>query len=252
MNENNRNLDWDGCHNIRDLGGLATVDSGRTRSGVFIRADLLGRLTPQGKQQLLDYGVRTIVDLRSPQEIAENPPPDFGDDPRAPLYINPPQENPRLEQGTSPAAAQLKKAKTRAELFNKLLDLYQGNQVQILRAIANAEPGGLIFHCHSGKDRTGLTAALLLDLAGVKQEAIAADYAISQDNLWPLYQQWVNEHGVEEDDPWLIPITDPQTIHDMLGHLYDQYCGTEAYLLDAGLTAEEIGRLKFRLIDAQS
>ena len=189
MNVSLSHLHWDGCLNIRDLGGLPASDGRQTRRGVFIRADHLGRLSAEGKQQLLDYGVRTIIDLRAAQEIAEHPPPDFGRDSRAPITINPPQENPRLEQGSSPAAAALKKAQTRAELFIKILDLYPGNQAGILRAIANAGPGPLVFHCHSGKDRTGLAAALILSLAGVLEPAIGADYAASQANLMPRFLQ---------------------------------------------------------------
>ena len=245
MNENDRNLNWDGCHNIRDLGGLATNDGGRTRWGSIIRADLLGRLTLRGKQELLDYGVRAIVDLRAAHEIEEYPPAVFTNKKNAPLYINP-----QLNNAPPAARARMKQARTRAELFILLLDHMQANQAMILRAIANAPRGGLVVHCHSGKDRTGITAGLLLSLAGVQEEAIAADYAASQERLWPLYQKWVDENGgVDEDDPWLIPITEPQTMREMLAHLAEKYGGTEAYLLQAGQTPEEIARLKSRLIN---
>jgi protein-tyrosine phosphatase len=244
-------LHWDGCHNVRDLGGLPTVDGQETQSRTLIRADLLGRLSTKGKQQLLDYGVSTIIDLRAPQEIAEHPPANFADlEPhsRAPQYANPPQENPRLEQGSAPAAAELKKARTRAELFIKILDLYPGNQASILRAIAGAGPGPIVFHCHSGKDRTGLTAALILSLAGVQESAIAADYAASQANLMPRFQQRVAAGKVDPDDRWAIPLTDPQTIIDTLAHLRSHYGGTEAYLRFCGLTKEELTRLKAKLV----
>lgn len=241
-------LHWDGCYNVRDLGGLPVMDGRRTRPKSLIRADLLGRLSERGKQQLLDYGVSTIIDLRAPQEIAEHPPPDLGQNPHAPTYINPPQENPRLEQGSSPAAAELKKARNRAELFFKILDLYPANQAGVLRAIAGAGPGPLVFHCHSGKDRTGLTAALILSLAGVQESAIAADYAASQVNLLPRFQQRAAAGLVDPADRWAIPLTDPQTIIDTLAHLRDHYGGTEAYLRACGLTFDELARLKAKLV----
>src|SRR3984885_16112342 len=53
----------------------------------------------------------------------------------------------------------------------------------VLEVIADAAPGPLLFHCVAGKDRTGLIAALLLALADVEPAAIAADYAVSAENL---------------------------------------------------------------------
>jgi protein-tyrosine phosphatase len=244
MNSSDRSLEWDGCRNVRDLGGLAVADGRRTRRRSLIRADLLGRLTPRGRQQLLAYGVRTIVDLRFPGEIAADPPPDFEDQGRAPLYVNP-----TVKQAGAETRTRLKQAQTRAELYIVILDELMENQAIILRAIAGAAPGGLVFHCHSGKDRTGITAALLLSLAGVDEEAIAADYALTQERLWPYYERRVGDYADMEDDPWLIPITEPQTMLDTVDHLQETYGGVEPYLLQAGVTAEEIEQLKSRLID---
>ena len=66
-----RQLAWEACYNARDLGGLPTVDGGYTRWQAVIRTDLLSRLTAQGKRALLDYGVRTIIDLRGPKEVQD-------------------------------------------------------------------------------------------------------------------------------------------------------------------------------------
>jgi protein-tyrosine phosphatase len=244
MTSPDRTLEWDGCRNVRDLGGLAAADGRRTRWRSLIRADMLGRLTPRGRQQLLAYGVRTIVDLRFADEVAADPPPLFEDQGRAPLYVNP-----RLSRAGAETRAVFKSAQTRAELYSTLLDLLMENQAIVLRAIAGAPPGGLVFHCHSGKDRTGITAALLLSLAGVDDEAIAADYAATQERLWPYYESRVGEYAVMEDDPWLIPITEPQTMLETVAHLRETYGGVEPYLLQAGVTAEEIERLRSRLVD---
>jgi protein-tyrosine phosphatase len=251
MNTPTRTLNWPGSHNVRDLGGLPAESGQRTQMGSLIRADILSHLTAEGKQALLDYGVRTIVDLRGDEEIAENPPPNFGPGIAVPHYVRPPQRDARWELDSSPTAAKLKKAKTRTELFIMVLDLYPEKQASILRAITGAAPGPLVFHCHSGKDRTGLAAALILDLAGVQEEAIAADYALSQDNLWASYQQRVQEGQIDPADRWAIPLTDPQTIHDLLAHLRQKYGGTAAYLRAAGLTGKEIGRLQSRLLPTQ-
>src|SRR6185503_13533866 len=63
-----RQLDWDGCFNVRDLGGLPTTDGRVTRRGAVVRSDNVNRLTAVGWSQLQAYGVRTIIDLRDADE----------------------------------------------------------------------------------------------------------------------------------------------------------------------------------------
>lgn len=63
-----RTLVWDGCLNVRDLGGLPTTTGARTTRRAITRADNLDRLTAEGWDALLDHGVRTVVDLRNIEE----------------------------------------------------------------------------------------------------------------------------------------------------------------------------------------
>ena len=67
-------LAWEGCLNVRDLGGHATEDGAVTRPGVVVRADALGRLSDAGWQALVDYGIARIVDLRLHDEREADPP----------------------------------------------------------------------------------------------------------------------------------------------------------------------------------
>ena len=68
-----RSLAWDGCFNVRDLGGLETASGGRTRRGMVVRADNVRRLTAAGWQAALDHGVRRVVDLRFENEVPGEP-----------------------------------------------------------------------------------------------------------------------------------------------------------------------------------
>ncbi len=68
-----RQLQWEGCFNIRDLGGLPTIEGTITRWKVVIRADLLGRLNTSGYEALLAYGIKTIIDIRGPNEVEVEP-----------------------------------------------------------------------------------------------------------------------------------------------------------------------------------
>jgi protein-tyrosine phosphatase len=240
-----RHLAWDGCYNTRDLGGLPTVDGSETRWQVVIRSDLLSRLTEQGQQALLDYGVRTIIDLRASQE-AQAEPSAFTTpttDLRAPTYLNLP-----LEKYYPHVSALISKAETRAEVYCIILDYYPDAVVAVMQTIANAQPGGVVIHCHAGKDRTGIVVALLLSLAGVRSDAIAEDYAESQGRLWPLYEQQVAEAGGEAAiGLWLKPTATLGMMHTMLAHLEAKYGGVRAYLKAGGMADAEIECLARRL-----
>src|SRR5688500_17816224 len=85
-----RQLSWEACYNVRDLGGYATADGGVTRWRAFVRAGSLYRLTPAGRAALLDYGVRTIVDLRRASELEHYPNPfaQQSEDANPPIYLN--------------------------------------------------------------------------------------------------------------------------------------------------------------------
>ncbi len=64
-----RHLPWDACYNARELGGYPTESGAQIRMQALIRSDSLYHLTPGGQTALRDYGVRTIIDLRSPHEL---------------------------------------------------------------------------------------------------------------------------------------------------------------------------------------
>ena len=68
-----RRIDIAGAYNVRDLGGYPTVDGRTTRRGHFIRADRLSALPAQAQKTLCDYGVRTVVDLRTSNETKQWP-----------------------------------------------------------------------------------------------------------------------------------------------------------------------------------
>jgi protein-tyrosine phosphatase len=63
-----RHPDWDGCRNVRDLGGLPAAGGRVTRWGAVVRSDSPANLTPRGWPALRAHGIRTIVDLRNDEE----------------------------------------------------------------------------------------------------------------------------------------------------------------------------------------
>ncbi len=172
-----RELDWDGCRNARDLGGLPTADGGRIRRGALVRADSLERLTAGGWAALEAHGVRTVIDLRNHDELGE----DAAPRPAGVTTIHLPLDGmedtefwdqwvDRPEFGTP-------------HYYGPWLERFPDRAARVLAAIAQAEPGGVAYHCMGGRDRTGLVTMLVLAAAGVPPEAVAEDYALSNENI---------------------------------------------------------------------
>jgi len=237
-----RHLEWDACWNVRDLGGLPTSDGGETRHGALIRADCLGKLTAAGRRALYDYGVRTVIDLRGPRELIEDPPAFRGGQVGEPGFCNTPIDH--QDPATAPLWAAIR---TRADVYRIFLDFYPTALAEALRAIAAAPPGGVIFHCLGGTDRTGLVAAAVLRLAGVPDEAIAGDYALTLVRRRPIYERLVAEKGEAGLGFWdRLNMTADQML-TTLAYVDACYGGFERYLRDAGLPAADIARVRARL-----
>jgi protein-tyrosine phosphatase len=205
-----------------------------------LRADDLCQLSDAGLKALADYGVRTILDMRWPQEAAQHPSPVAAALPqvrceRIPLLM-PTEDEWRLRS-----------RETAKELWNcVVLELAHFELRQVLRFIAAAPPEPLLFHCVAGKDRTGLIAALLLALADVTPEVIAQDYAVSSHNLREGY---LRRYPDADPQRLLEALRCPeQGAHNLLRFLKNEG-GVGAYLRQIGLTADEIARLRSRLRD---
>ena len=245
-----RHLPWDACFNIRDLGGYPAGPGRRTRWRALLRGDNLCWLEPAGREALIEYGVRTIVDLRHPDEVAREQHP-FGSGPARPgepTYLNLPigdREDRWLRQ-------RIDAAWTNEEVYRVVFDRARIQIGRIVRAIADAPDGAVLFHCNAGKDRTGMIAALALALAGVPAPTIAHDYALSLPLLTPYYARVVRE--VPTDPEGLARLAErmacrPEAMLATLAHLETEHGGVEAYLETGGVEAAEMERLRDRLVE---
>jgi protein-tyrosine phosphatase len=238
-----RRLAWDACANVRDLGGYPTADGQETRWGAVVRADSLAALTPAGRDALLAYGVRAVVDLRLPAEIAERPNPFAEPGDHGVAYSN--------VSLIDPAAGFPPDTFTLAESYLWNLDRFSGQVAAAVAAVANAPSGGVLFHCAAGKDRTGWISALLLALAGVPDREIADDYALTAECLRSRNQQWL-EHGpgdrAEREAMLARYAPTVEVMLEVLAGLRRRYGGVEAYLRAAGVTAEDLARVRARLL----
>ncbi|HVS77976.1 MAG TPA: tyrosine-protein phosphatase [Steroidobacteraceae bacterium] len=224
--------------NARDLGGYPTVDGAVTRRRSLLRADDLAQLSAEGLEALAGYGVETVLDLRWPEEIASAPSPV----PRrlpAVRYVSV-----SLLAGNPADWGALGGHCAKEQWKCTVLERVQPQLRSALAVIAGAAPGPLLFHCVAGKDRTGVIAAVLLALADVAPEWIAADYAASTGNLQDAY---LRRYGNGDPAAVIEAVRCPEAaVYNMLEYL-DRAGGVRAYLGRIGLGAPEIERLRARL-----
>ncbi len=242
-----RDLDWDGCLNVRDLGGHRTKDGGETRYGAVVRADSIRQLTDAGWASAVDYGVRTIVDLRTDVELEADPPAELPVDVVHVAFFQEDEEAFAEVDAASRAAAD-NVAATRA-VYLVFLDRFGENVAAAIAAVAHAPEGAVVVHCMGGKDRTGLVTAFLLHIAGVDDEQIAADYAISEKRLQPRHAAWLAEAGTEAERERLrrVASTPAASMVGVLEEL-ERRCGSvEAFLRASGQTDEDLRLARERL-----
>lgn len=234
-----RRLEIEGSWNVRDLGGYPTEDGRSTRWRTIVRAGNLDKVTPAGQQALLDYGIRTIVDLRGPEEVEEYP--DVFARSTQVVY----RHLPILRNGYANGYVTLGK------LYTNYLDAYPSEVGKIITAVAESAPGTLM-HCHAGKDRTGIMTALLLGAAGVPEEVIAEDYALTNAEIAHLVGEWREyalKHGSDMERFEHDVSADAETMLGTLAHLVHHYGGVTEYLRICGIPVEDLQHLKERLVE---
>jgi protein-tyrosine phosphatase len=239
-----RNLAWPDLANARDLGGLLTRDGRAIQRGAFVRTDGLHNLSVAGFQALRGHGIGLVIDLRTSGELANLP---------NPLRTRPEVKFAHIsllgeagdyvydrDAGLPP----------HSEWALLLLEHSQPKFLEVFRAIAwQPREQGVLFHCHAGKDRTGLIADLLLDLADVPDDTIVADYLLTNTRLHD-----VRENGLagiadaaqraDVRNRWMV--FEP-TARDVLAHLRTRYGGARGYLRAIGLSDAEINAIVARM-----
>ena len=193
-----RILIWDGCLNIRDLGGLPTRAGGATRFGAIVRADSIRQLSDAGWEALVGYGVRRIVDLRFDSELAADPPREMPVEVVHVSVLPDADSNHWVEIDALGDAAPDAPTATK-DVYLEFLERFGASFARAITAVADAPEGGVLIHCMAGRDRTGILAALLLRLAEVPIPEVAADYALSAERLVTWSTPWIEGAENEEE-----------------------------------------------------
>ena len=247
-----RTLAVGGLVNVRDLGGLPTIDGMRVARQRIIRSDNLVGLDDAGVEAMLaDLGIRLIIDLRTARECERE-----GGPPRAleqVRYVNRPLEPQGAITDEDVAAGKA----------TNLLDDYSAHLRISGRVLLECfemltAPGALpaVVHCTAGKDRTGIFVALLLDLLGVEHEAIVADYAATAPNMGVILDRIrASEHfreiGLASAPAWVFEAP-PETMRAFLRRVDEEYGGAAGWARGLGMPEEAVAALRSALLEPAS
>ncbi|MBS05183.1 MAG: hypothetical protein CMQ24_21105 [Gammaproteobacteria bacterium] len=238
-----RVLSLDYAQNVRDLGGYSTADGRTTAWGRCVRSGDMDQLSTGDRQALVAHGVDTVIDLRMEKEIAAAPN-RFQDSGDVHFVIHDfwgqRFDNYRSRNKGAPPEV-------------KLADLYCQGLVQsafvmaaIMRTVAAAD-GGVAFHCRSGKDRTGLVAAFLLDLAGVPRTVICEDYGLTA----ALLTSPDADKQLDPKQPGAyLRGCAPETMDRTLAFVDETFGGVHAYLKQEGVKDVELNAIRAKLVEA--
>jgi protein-tyrosine phosphatase len=231
-----RHLDWDGCFNVRDLGGLPAARGRRTRWRAVVRSDAVDRLTASGWSALRAHGVRTIIDLRNDDELRADVASRPADVATLHLALDGIEDSEFWDHWKQQAPPLY---------YGPFLGRFAGRVVDVMAAVARARAGGVLIHCVGGRDRTGLVAMLLLALAGVRPEDIADDHALSAERLVAMYaQSGEAEQGAIIDE--LLEREGTTARELILATLAS--LDVEGYLRAAGLGEDDLAAVRARLL----
>jgi protein-tyrosine phosphatase len=238
-----RTLSFSAMLNFRDVGGYTGLDGLTVRWRRLFRSDSLHRLGDADRETFSALGVRTVVDLRRPDEVDR--------DGRVPAHdglryhhIHPEHEEWRHSQlDVAPDAERF--------LADRYLELVRDGHAglaAVLQVIADERSAPVVVHCVAGKDRTGVVCALTLSLLGVADVDIAEDYALSA----AAADRFTRRMRQAEPDALEVPgqfIASPVgAMLLFLRELRQQYGSTERYAAEAGVSASQIDAMREHLL----
>jgi protein-tyrosine phosphatase len=228
-----------GIHNFRDLGGIPLQGELETQAGRVFRSCALQDLDEAGQASLRSLRLALVVDLRSDAEIAAAP----GSLTICARRVHVPifaSLTPIAEMFSGDASLDL------GARYIHALETAPAAFACAMTALAQAEGGPVAFHCTAGKDRTGLIAALLLDLAGASPAAIADDYARTTHFAAALLEKLRSKalaRGTDDSVVARVLSANAPAMLRVMTHVSDRYNGSHAYLRAAGVEEDDLEKL---------
>ncbi|SCE76659.1 Protein tyrosine/serine phosphatase [Micromonospora coriariae] len=243
--EDNRHISLPATFNFRDVGGYPGHDNRTVRRGRLYRSDSLHRLTESDRDTFTAIGIRTVIDLRRPQEVER--------DGRVPSYQGLTYRNihpEHVEWGEQPYREGDSLARYLADRYAALAQTGTAGLAEAIGLIADSANAPVVVHCVAGKDRTGIVCALTLAVLGVDDTDIVADYALTNEAS-ARFGAWLAETtpGGLDHVPAPFLASPAEAMELFLAELREGYGSVESYLRHAGVTDEQLDALRHHLLD---
>jgi protein-tyrosine phosphatase len=240
--------------NLRELGGYQTSDGATVAEGLVYRSNQLSGIGPDDMEEIAALGLKVDYDLRTSDEKDARP----DELPEGVEYVwldvlaDSPQAGPamleKLMEDPEQANAALgggQAAKGFAESYREFVSLPSAKAEfsKLYSGLGDNEQLPALFHCTTGKDRTGWAAAALLSLLGVSRETIMEDYLRSNDYIIPMYQEVIDGFvaaGGEESIPLAILGVKQEYLDSAFDEMETEYGTIEKYFSEGlGIGAEQ-------------
>lgn len=243
-----RRLPLTGLTNARELGGWNTP-YGITKYGVFLRTEVPYNITAQDIEFLRNYGVTMDIDLRGTSELGNMPDSLREEDWIEYVHL------PMFDEQASRSGGVGKMKMTMTENFSwgrqyvSMTENHKDWVVSVLETLARAN-GVAMYHCATGKDRTGIISAMLLGICDAAEEDILADYCVSEVYLEWIYARLRKMMNLPEGGAEIEPFfkTAPVNMRTLLLHWQEQYGGVKGFLKDCGVSEDCVEILRHRLV----
>jgi protein-tyrosine phosphatase len=251
-----RHIPLEGNFNLRDLGGHATSDGRVVKHGCVFRSDELHALTDADLDVIAELGVQVVFDLRNDEERKLRPS-------RLPAHVHIHERESAPTEGSPESIETLIE---RGELWEPDDDVFAGIYIDLVEHLApelhrvlelalDAHERPLLFHCAAGKDRTGLTAALVLGLLGVTRETILDEYELTNEFYAPRrfasLEALGRKHGANLEHIRIICSARRNVMTKALDHIDAKWGGFAGYAVEHLGAPADIGeRLRATLLTA--
>lgn len=236
MTREERMITLEKMPNTRDLGGYETQAGMYSKSHCYVRASSPAQATPKDIQTLKDYGVKVVIDLRSDFEKQQQPNP-FQDDPDVTYY----EVNIFESSKATVVPEEVKQYKDLGGVYLYMLEAVKHKFKEVFDIFVQHPYECILFHCSAGKDRTGVISALLLDLIGCHEYDIVKDYSESYENNRDINENLSQMMQDEEAKQYLK--SSPRYMMEFLDYLREHYGSSQEYLLEIGLSKEDIEQI---------
>jgi protein-tyrosine phosphatase len=239
-----RGVGFTDVYNFRDLGGYPAADGQHVAWHRLYRSDDLARLSDADKEAFAALGIRTVIDLRRPNEVDE-----LG---RFPQTDGVDYHHIHLRHPAWPSHEFTDTAARTSfvvERYREMSIASADGFGTALRLIADAGTAPLVFHCIAGKDRTGVLAALTLSLLGVDDDTVADDYQLSEAAEPQAWARWKSRKPAILPRPENVTVSPRDAMLHFLTDLRDRHGSVAGYVASVGVTEAHLTALRDHLLD---